>query len=473
MPARSAVLRLGFAVLVFAALATAITSRPAKRMVDFDQIFYLTIAHDLVHHGVFANGIFDDVAGSRAPPPPGMFFAPLYPLAVAGVMRLDARFARAVDCTIAADESRRELTGCETYATPVLILHALLLALAALAIGRTGEIATGDARVFYGAAALATAGFVAEADLFSFVMTESLSVATFGLFGLTMVTALARWRLAGFAACGFALGLACLTRPTFLILAPVTLVIVAVVGRWFSGPARRPLLRPALVFAAALAAMLTPWLVRNAVSVGKPGFTEEYGSVALIERFAFNGMTAREYVWAFPACVPVVGPPVVAALAGPDATARFTWNAPGSFFEIGRGRRNALIAAHGRLDPIIGGVAREEMADGGWLWHLATSVPLAWCGLWVGGLFGLIVLPLAALGLVRAARRGKPLVIACAVPALLLVGVHGVLANHYPRYNLGLVGPMAVAAAWLVSDALARRRRTAPPRPDPGRGEPR
>jgi hypothetical protein len=91
-------------------------------------------------------------------------------------------------------------------------------------------------------------------------------------------------------------------------------------------------------------------------------------------------------------------------------------------------------------------------------------VPLAWCGLWVGGAFSLLVLPLAAWGLMRAVRRRRWLLVAYAVPALVLVGVHGVLANHYPRYNLGLIGPMAVAAAWLVIDAAARRTAARPAR---------
>lgn len=461
MPGRSAAVRIGFGLIVLAVLATAIATRPAKRLIDFDQSFYLTIAYDLVHHGVFSNGVFDAVDGTRAPPPPGMFFAPLYPWAVAAVMAIDPRFARAVDCAVEANERRRALSSCEIHARPMLLLHALLLAVAVLSIGRAGEIATGDRRVFFAAGAIATAGFAAEAELLSFVMTESLGAATFSLFGLALVAALARWRTAAFAVCGLALGLACLTRPTYLILAPVALVTIAVVGRWFSGPERRPFFRAALAFSVALAVMLAPWLVRNAVSVGKLGFTEEYGSVALIERFAFNDMTLREFVWAFPACVPAVGPAVVTALAGPEATARFAWDSPGSFFERGRGRRNALVAEHGRLDPIMGALTRDELARDWWR-HLATAIPLAWCGLWVGGLFSLLVLPLAAIGLVRAARRGRPLVIAYAVPALLLVGVHGVLANHYPRYNLGLIGPIAVAAAWLVTDAFARRRAAAP-----------
>ncbi|MTW15944.1 hypothetical protein GJ689_06955 [Rhodoplanes serenus] len=463
MPGRAAAIRIGFGLLVLAVLATAITTRPAKRLVDFDQAFYLTIAYDLRHHGVFSSGVFDTVDSTRAVPPPGMFFAPLYPWLVAAAATVDPRFGRTLDCTIEANENHRDLATCEIYARPVLLLHALLLALAVLAIGRAAEIAGGSPRLFYAAGALAIVGFVAEADLLSFVMTESLSIAVFSLFGLTVVTALARWRCTDFVACGVALGLACLTRPTFLLLAPVMLAIIAA-ARWLppsagepAAPAERPFWRSVTAFAVALAVMLVPWLARNAVSIGKLGFTEEYGSAALIERIAFNAMTLREALWAVPACLPAVGPPLVERLAGPEAHARFVYDTPNSFFWLGRNRRDALVAAHGRLDPVTGPIVREELI-GALPRHLATSLPLAWCGLWVGRAFGLLLVPLAAWGLVRAVRRRRWLLVAYAVPALVLVGVHGVLANHYPRYNLGLIGPASALAAWAMADALARRR---------------
>jgi hypothetical protein len=47
-----------FGVLAFAVLATAILTRIPKSLADFDQSFYLTIAYDIRHHGVFSNGIF-------------------------------------------------------------------------------------------------------------------------------------------------------------------------------------------------------------------------------------------------------------------------------------------------------------------------------------------------------------------------------------------------------------------------------
>jgi hypothetical protein len=179
-------------------------------------------------------------------------------------------------------------------------------------------------------------------------------------------------------------------------------------------------------------------------------------------------MTAREYFLAFPYCVPVVGPAAVDRFAGPDVMARFTWSHQGSFFELGRARRVALVEAHTRLDPIMGELTREEMRQDWWR-HLATSIPLAWCGLWVAGIWSLALLPLFAGAAVVALRRSKPLFLLYAVPALVLVGVHGVLANHYPRYNLGLIGPISVGAAWMIARAAcalrARRVVTSPAKP--------
>src|SRR3954471_2575728 len=88
--------RIVFGLLVFAVLATAILLRPAKWLSDFDQSFYLTIAYDLVHHGVFSNGMFDDVDSTVAVPPPGRFFGPIYPALVVAAMKVDPRFSRAV-----------------------------------------------------------------------------------------------------------------------------------------------------------------------------------------------------------------------------------------------------------------------------------------------------------------------------------------------------------------------------------------
>ena len=96
-------LRIVFGLLVFAVLATAILSRPAKWLGDFDQSFYLTIAYDLNHHGVFSNGVFDKVNSTVAVPSPGIFFGPVYPWLIVAATKIDGRFAQAVDCSVQAD----------------------------------------------------------------------------------------------------------------------------------------------------------------------------------------------------------------------------------------------------------------------------------------------------------------------------------------------------------------------------------
>src|SRR6266702_3667798 len=107
--------RIVFGLIVLAVLATAILLQPPKWLMDFDQSFYLTIAYDLDHHGTFSNGVFDEVKSSVATPPPGKFFGPVYPWLVLTAMKLDARFAEAVDCAVAANEKIRDGTECEVY----------------------------------------------------------------------------------------------------------------------------------------------------------------------------------------------------------------------------------------------------------------------------------------------------------------------------------------------------------------------
>src|ERR1700730_652567 len=53
--------RMGFGRAIFSFLAAAILTRPPKGLGEFDQAYYLTLAYDLEHHGVFSNGVLDDV----------------------------------------------------------------------------------------------------------------------------------------------------------------------------------------------------------------------------------------------------------------------------------------------------------------------------------------------------------------------------------------------------------------------------
>jgi hypothetical protein len=216
-----------------------------------------------------------------------------------------------------------------------------------------------------------------------------------------------------------------------------------------------------LAFVIAWLMIVGPWLIRNAVTVGDWRPTEEYGSATLIERFAFNDMSLREFVLAFPYCLPEIGEPVIDGAFGPQAMERFVYSTPKSFFHVGRLERERLVEAYGSLDPLIGNLLRHEMRERWWR-HLLVSVPLAWCGMWVGGLLGLVLVPLFACAAVLAVRHSKPLFLLYATPALAMLALHAALANHYTRYNLILIGPFSAGAAWVIclvaSSWLARRR---------------
>ena len=442
--------RIIFGLLIFAVLAAAILTRPAKWLSDFDQGFYLTIAYDLKRHGVFSNGVFDDVVSPVAVPPPGMFFGPLYPWLIVGATKLDARFAAAVDCSVEANHKVRDGAECEVYARPMHLMHAALLALGVLAIALAAETMFASIAVFWLTGILATVALLADADLFSFVMTESLTFSLYSLVMLAMALAWSSSKRRYFALAGLVLGLLCLARPSFQVLALVLPVLILVGARFVADPKSRSAWINAAAFALGFLLVVGPWIARNYVSVGKPALTEEYGSAALIERFAFDDMTAREFLLAFPYCLPEIGEPVVNWAFGPAAMERFVYYAPKSFFHVGRAHREKLVEAHGRLDPQIGGLIRDEMREKWWR-YLLVSIPLAWCGMWVGGWLGLVLVPLFAYACVAAVRRGKPLLLLYAAPALVMLGLHAAVANQYTRYNLILIGPFCAAAAWIIA----------------------
>lgn len=436
-------------ILAFAILTLAITTRGPKWLNDFDQSFYLTIAHDLNRHGVFSNGPFDQVDSTTLKPPPGMFFGPLYPLLVAGVMKLDGRFAESVNCAVENSAGKRAGSECEIYVRPMHLLHGLLLALGVTSIAWTAFLIFSSRPVVWLTGALATAALLADAELFSFLMTESLSFSLYSLATLAIMLAGRSGSRFAILLSGILIGLLCLGRPSFLVLVPFFATLI-LLGRYLWTPPR-PVSWPAhsLAFVMGAALVLTPWLLRNYVSVGKLGFTEEYGSAAVIERFAFNDMTLREYLLAFPYCVPMVGPALVSRIAGSSSMDRFQWDAENSFFQQGRAHRLKLVQAHGSLDPVMRQLLGAEMAERG-LHHLLVSLPLAWCGMWVGGPLAIVLVPLFWWACIRAPTRPRRLLLAYGSAGFVMLALHGLVANHYPRYNLILIGSFSIAAAWML-----------------------
>jgi 4-amino-4-deoxy-L-arabinose transferase-like glycosyltransferase len=441
-------------VVAFVVLAIAITTKPSKRLTDFDQSFYTTIAYDLDRYGVFSNGVFDDTDSTSARPPSGIFFVPGYPLLVLAAMKLDHRFEAAVRCSVEANHKLRDASECEDYARPIHLIHALLLAAAVLAIALSAKAIFANTQVFWLAGGLATASLSAVTNLFSFIMTESLTISLFSIVAFFALLAWQTARIRYFALAGIFLGLLCLTRPSFVVSIPVFVIITLMRGLRPTAETPGQALKAALVLIATCALIVGPWIVRNGLSVGKPRLSEEYGSAALVERFAYNDMTVREFAYSFAYCLPAVGDVLFDKEHGKDSMHRFLYFTPDSFFHAGRGRRDTLVEQHGRLDPIIAQVVIDEMRANWWR-YLLVSISLAWCGMWAGGPWSLILVPLFGWACVRALRTSQPLLLLYAAPALVMWGVHGAIGNHYTRYNLILIAPYCVGAAWLIQSMAA------------------
>ena len=104
---------------------------------------------------------------------------------------------------------------------------------------------------------LATTALAADAELFSFVMTESVTFSLYSVAALALLLALQAPRLRWLLAAGWLFGLLALTRASFLVLAPVVAALIAGNGLWRLRAGWRLVSNHLLAFAIA-------WLMRAA-----------------------------------------------------------------------------------------------------------------------------------------------------------------------------------------------------------------
>ena len=76
--------------------------------------------------------------------------------------------------------------------------------------------------------------------------------------------------------------------------------------------------------------------------------------------------------------------------------------------------------------------------------------------MWVGGVFGLVLVPLFAAVAVRARGISHRRLLIYSAPAVVMLGMHALIANQDTRYNLILIGPLTIAGAWGALRLLGR-----------------
>lgn len=193
--------------------------------------------------------------------------APLYPLFLAGSLWLAG-----ADPALTADEVLHRAALPNVLLSVVLVYLIYRLARALTPDGRAGP-------------ALIAAAIAALLQTYATFASLWMSETLFSVLFSAGLLALARWHRTGglgpAALAGMFFGLACLTRSAALIFLPVAAIWMAGASHWGRGQRLRRALAGPLVLAAAAAAVILPWTLRNCQAYGRCILVETGGSYNL------------------------------------------------------------------------------------------------------------------------------------------------------------------------------------------------
>ena len=359
--------------------------------------------------------------------------------------------------------------ACGPLTNVGIYAQALLGAVGVGLVGLAGWLASRRALVAYLSvlAALLLDGYVHHSLGY---MTENLAVPLFtgvnvclAWLALRRRTAEPRRTAAAALACGLLLGLLVLSRPPYEILLAVLPAAAAVLA--LRDPARRRAIAAAaagVLLGAALVA--TPWAVRGAAD------STTYASATLVFRLAYNDMTWRQWLAAFPFWTSMQeweAEPGDAATRwfGRHATSPLDKRRP-DYFGHRWDETARTWKAHRERGPLfLSGRILAELPK-----HLAVSAPLAWrgmsefrsgpCGI---GPYAAAVWLLLLFAFARGAPRNRRVLAALTFCPAVVLAVNALVSSSISRYNFGLLLPLSVASAlccaWTIDGARSRLRR--------------
>nr|WP_321983588.1 hypothetical protein [uncultured Lichenicoccus sp.] len=423
---------------------------------SYDQRFYLGIAYDLRQHGTFTDGFSYAGGGPDTIRPPGMRFAPLYPVLLAATAGIDPGLHAGIACVEAT--AGRD-AGCPRRAPVIRLMQFAMLAAFYWMLWIATAHALRSCRAAWTGLAI---GLLAAPLLLLSVntlMTETLSLVlstsacTLAAEALQRPSA-GRWRW--WAAAGVTLGLDILSRPAFLYLFYAS-VLCAAAMLLVRPTMRRGVVSAAAAFTAGTALPVLPWIARNAVVLHRPALSFGYASHTLVQRIAFDAMTTREYGLSFVCWLPD-GSGLGRLIAGRQACDRFGWDEhPDSFYSIGNGPlMQQTLAASGGWPHHMGYLVQHYLLAEP-LRHLLVSIPLALRGMYVNHWWGVLLAPVSVWAMTKAWRSRNWPVLLLSLPAWFLLAFNAVVAVNQPRYNLLLVLPFSLAGALLCERLLASR----------------
>jgi 4-amino-4-deoxy-L-arabinose transferase-like glycosyltransferase len=420
---------------------------------EFDQTFYIGIAHDLRSTGRFTDGFVFTTGDAQRLRPSGMRFAPLYPGLVAATAAWDGDFARAMECVVHSGGSD---ASCPSDANLVRLMQLGMVALFLWSVWWIAGQVLHSQRAAWVALLLAGMTLPLLLRYVNYVMTEITALLLLTSAIAAAVRARREQSVAWLALAGLCLGMTALTRPAYLYLGYVCALVGFVLVCWRK-PRRRNLAL-LLGFVAGFGGTVLPWIARNAVVFDRPALTYGYDSFVLVLRVAYDRMNWEEY-GRFYVCGLPGGRGLANAAIRPDACQRFSW-APTekyAFYNIGMTTlMEETVTAAGGWSHHLAYLIRNHVLAAP-LKHVLVTVPFALAGAWVNHYWGLVLGIVCVIATVRALRVGDQGMLLVTLPGWFMLLFHASVAINQPRYNLILILSYSVGGAWLVERIFSRR----------------
>ena len=281
-------------------------------------------------------------------------------------------------------------------------------------------------------------------------LTEPLVFAVSGLFFLGWIYAWRERRWHSWLRAGLALGLLILAKPSAMAIIPTTLalqlaVMLATRGDEDSRP--RNAAGHALAFVAGVAAITLPLMTRNLVELGVFALSSpSYFVTTFAHRIAFNAMSWSEWFAGWLYYLPDFGDGLARKWLPAAAYDRLGWG-PNSYYVYGRDvlhRQAEAIAGKQASDYLIREYVLAEPIK-----HAAVTLLMAWRGMFVGKLWGLVAWLVLPAALIYAKPQRMILLSLLAPPLVLLFG-QAALSVSIPRYNGLMILPLAIGLVALV-----------------------
>jgi len=422
----------GVAALVIAMLAA---RKGMPTAPSYDALIYVGHALGLAEFGVF--GSFQKLGLT---PLPSYEVTPLYPAFVALLAKVDPALRESLICTI---EHGGPAASCpNNYLTVVMAQGALMVVFAASVWLTTWLFSRRRAAAWL--ALFAVLACSVPLYFARMLLTEALFLPLFGLFTLVLLLAMQQrgqivWPLLA----GVLLGLLALTRPTFAYVFWLMLVvgiIVALLRR--QGSAMRAGL---IVFTAAYAAVVLPWIARNQIEFGRSVFSDPaYAGRTLSQRAAYNRMTAAEWGVAFLYWFPDVGDQLAKRLFPRSTYERLDWSKK-SLYQIGvRDIASERPEAAAGKEEHLSYVLRTKVLANP-VKHFLVSLPLGWRAMFIDKYWGILGWICCVWLLWRTARRREWSYWILCLPPFFLLAFHAAVSVSIPRYSIPLIPVLSLA----------------------------